>query len=215
MNGVRIHLPRQTPASRGPAFGDPGRYPAEMPPSNRDPQSGPSGHMALPVIVRRTSLTDQQQRRNSFLRSCVATYLERDLRQLLQVSNLRDYERFLCAAALRSAHLPNRADLARDMGISGSTAAWLSALEATHQLMVLEPWFAKRTKTLVKRPMLHLRDAGLAAFLAKRRWYIYSLPLLAARRHCSGELLVIGNSRGRRSTMPNGRCRTLSSRSRS
>ena len=101
-----------------------------------------------------------------FLRSYVATYLERDLRQLLQVSSLRDYERFLRAAALRSAHLLNRADLARDVGISGSTAAaWLSALEATHQLMVLEPWFANRTKTLVKRPKPYLRDAGLAAFL--------------------------------------------------
>ena len=101
-----------------------------------------------------------------FLRSYVATYLERDLRQLLQVVSLRDFERFLRAAALRSAQLLNRADLARDAGISGSTAgAWLSVLEASHQLMLLEPWFANPTKTLVKRPKLYLRDAGLAAFL--------------------------------------------------
>ena len=101
-----------------------------------------------------------------FLRSYVATYLERDLRQLLQVSSLRDFERFLRAAALRSAQLLNRADLAREAGISGSTAgAWLSVLEASHQLMLLEPWFANRTKALVKRPKLHLRDAGLTAFL--------------------------------------------------
>ena len=101
-----------------------------------------------------------------FLRSYVATYLERDLRQLLQVTNLRDYERFLRAAALRTAQLLNRADLARDIGISGSTVgAWLSALEASHQLVLLEPWFANRTKGLVKRPKLYLRDAGLAAFL--------------------------------------------------
>ena len=101
-----------------------------------------------------------------FLRSYVATYLERDLRQLLQVTSLRDFERFLRAAALRSAQLLNRADLARDTGISGSTAgAWLSALAASHQLMLLEPWFANRTKGLVKRPKLYLRDAGLAAFL--------------------------------------------------
>ena len=101
-----------------------------------------------------------------FLRSYVATYLERDLRQLLQVSSLRDYERFLRAAALRTAQLLNRSDLARDVGISGSTAgAWLSALEASHQLVLLEPWFANRTKGLVKRPKLYLRDAGLAAFL--------------------------------------------------
>ena len=101
-----------------------------------------------------------------FLRSYVATYLERDLRQLLQVASLRDFERFVRAAALRSAQLLNRADLARDAGISGSTAgAWLSVLEASHQLMLLEPWFANPTKTLVKRPKLYLRDAGLAAFL--------------------------------------------------
>ena len=101
-----------------------------------------------------------------FYRSYVATYLERDLRQFLQVANLRDFERFLRAAALRSAQLLNRADLARDAGISGSTAgAWLSALEASHQLMLLEPWFANRTKTLVKRPKLYVRDPGLAAFL--------------------------------------------------
>ena len=49
------------------------------------------------------------------------------------------------------------------LGISGSTAAaWLSALEATHRLMVLDPWFVNRTKTLVKRPKPYLRDTGLA-----------------------------------------------------
>ena len=101
-----------------------------------------------------------------FLRSYVATYLERDLRQLLQVASLRDYERFLRAAALRSAQLLNRADLARDVGISGSTAAaWLSALASSHQVTMLEPWFSNRTKALVKRPKLYLRDAGLTAFL--------------------------------------------------
>ena len=103
---------------------------------------------------------------DGFYRSYVATYLERDLRQVLQVANLRNFERFLRAAALRSAQLLNRADLARDAGVSGSTAgAWLSALEASHQIMLLEPRFANRTKTLVKRPKLYVRDSGLAAFL--------------------------------------------------
>ena len=118
-----------------------------------------------------------------FLRSYVATYLERDLRQLLQVSSLRDYERFLRAAALRTAQLLNRADLARDVGISGSTAGtWLSALEASHQLVLLEPWFANRTKSLVKRPKLYLRDAGLAAFLCgvHTTQALHSSPLASA-----------------------------------
>lgn len=101
-----------------------------------------------------------------YLQSYVATYLERDLRQLLDVANLRDFERFLRATALRSGHLLNQADLARDIGIAGSTAgAWLSVLQASHQLVLLEPWFGNATVSLVKRPKLYLRDAGLAAFL--------------------------------------------------
>lgn len=101
-----------------------------------------------------------------YLQSYVATYLERDLRQLLDVGSLRDFERFLRATALRSGHLLNRADLARDVGIVGTTAAsWLSVLQASHQLVLLEPWFGNATGSLVKRPKLYLRDAGLAAFL--------------------------------------------------
>ena len=84
-----------------------------------------------------------------FLQSYVATYLERDLRQLLQVSRLSDFERFLRLAALRSGQLLNRADLARDAGISGSTAgAWLSALEASHQIALLQPWYGNPTVAL-------------------------------------------------------------------
>lgn len=101
-----------------------------------------------------------------FYRSYVATYLERDLRQVLQVKALRDYERFLRACALRSAQLLNRADLSRDVGISGSTAgAWLSALQASGQVVLLEPWFSNRTKSLVKTPKLYLADTGLCGFL--------------------------------------------------
>jgi predicted AAA+ superfamily ATPase len=102
----------------------------------------------------------------AFFRSYVATYLERDLRQLLQVNSLRDFERFIRAGALRSAQLLNRTDLARDVGISGSTAAaWLSVLDASSQIALLEPWFSNRAKSLVKTPKLYLRDSGLCSFL--------------------------------------------------
>ena len=101
-----------------------------------------------------------------FYRSYVATYLERDLRQLIQVTSLRDYERFLRAGALRTAQLLNKAELSRDVGVSGSTAGqWLSVLEASGQVSLLEPWFSNRTKSLVKTPKLYLCDTGLAAFL--------------------------------------------------
>jgi predicted AAA+ superfamily ATPase len=101
-----------------------------------------------------------------FHHSYVATYLERDLRMLLDVGSLRDFERFLRACALRSAQVLNKAELARDVGISPSTAgAWLSALEASNQVRLLEPWFSNRTKSLVKSPKLYLCDSGLLCYL--------------------------------------------------
>jgi len=102
----------------------------------------------------------------SFYRSYVATYLERDLRMQLQVGNLRDFERFLRACALRTSQLLNRAELARDVGISPTTAGqWLSALEQSGIITLLEPWFSNATKSLVKTPKLHFNDSGLCAFL--------------------------------------------------
>jgi predicted AAA+ superfamily ATPase len=101
-----------------------------------------------------------------FWSSYVATYLERDLRDLLAVGNLRDFDRFLRAVALRSGNLLNKAELARDVGVAPSTAAaWLSVLEASNQVALLEPWFSNRTSTLVKSPKLYLSDPGLQAWL--------------------------------------------------
>lgn len=102
----------------------------------------------------------------SFYRSYVATYLERDLRMQLQVGSLRDFERFLRACALRTSQLLNRAELARDVGISPTTAGqWLSTLERSGIITLLEPWFSNATKSLVKTPKLHFNDSGLCAFL--------------------------------------------------
>lgn len=101
-----------------------------------------------------------------FFQSYVATYLERDLRSLLQVGSLRDFERFLRACALRTSQVLNRAEIARDVGISPPTAAeWLSVLERSGIIRLLEPWFSNRTKSLVKSPKLHFQDSGLCAYL--------------------------------------------------
>ncbi len=101
-----------------------------------------------------------------FFQSYVATYLERDLRSQLQVGNLRDFERFARAAALRTSQLLNRAEMARDVGVAPSTAGqWLSVLERSGVVSLLEPWFSNRGKSLVKSPKLHFQDAGLCAFL--------------------------------------------------
>jgi uncharacterized protein len=106
----------------------------------------------------------------AFYNSYLATYLERDVRSLANVGSLRDFERFLRACALRSANLLNKADLARDVGISPTTANhWLSVLEASGQIVLLEPWFSNRTKSIVKSPKLYLADTGLLCALLNIR----------------------------------------------
>lgn len=106
----------------------------------------------------------------SFYNSYLATYLERDVRTLANVGSLRDFDRFLRACALRSAGLLNKADLARDVGIAQSTAnQWLSTLEASGQVVLLEPWFSNRTRSLVKSPKLYIADTGILCALLNLR----------------------------------------------
>lgn len=106
----------------------------------------------------------------AFYSSYLATYLERDVRLLTNVGSLRDFERFMRACALRSANLLNKADLARDVGIAPSTAGhWLSMLEASGQIVLLEPWFSNRTKSIVKSPKLYFADSGLLCALLNIR----------------------------------------------
>jgi hypothetical protein len=106
----------------------------------------------------------------AFHLSYIATYLERDVRSLAAVGSLRDFERFLRACALRSGNLLNKAELARDVGIAPSTAnQWLSILQASGHVVLLEPWFSNRTKSIIKSPKLYLADTGLLCALLNIR----------------------------------------------
>ena len=108
--------------------------------------------------------------RTAFYNSYLATYLERDIRSQAGVGSLRDFERFMRACALRSGNLVNRAALARDVGIAPSTAnQWLSVLEASGQITLLEPFFSNRTKSLVKSPKIYFADTGLLCALLNIR----------------------------------------------
>jgi len=101
-----------------------------------------------------------------FYASYLATYLERDVRQLVNVTNLRDFERFIRMCATYSGNLVNFQKLASDVGISGSTAKqWLSVLEASNIIHILPPYFRNHGKRLIKTPKLFFRDTGLLCFL--------------------------------------------------
>jgi uncharacterized protein len=96
----------------------------------------------------------------------LSTYLERDVRNILQVGSLRDFDRFLRAVASRTAQVLSYSDLARDVGIAPNTAKkWISVLQASGQIFLLEPYYGNIGKRLVKSPKLYLCDTGLAAFL--------------------------------------------------
>ncbi len=103
---------------------------------------------------------------SDFYSSYVATYLERDVRQILNVTSLRDFERFMRACAVRSGQLVNKTEMAREIGITATTAnEWLSVLHASNQISLLEPYFGNIGKRLIKSPKLYFNDSGLLCFL--------------------------------------------------
>ena len=109
---------------------------------------------------------DPDLRPADYFSSYQATYLERDVRQLLNVSSLRDFDRFMRASAVRVGQLLNRTELSKEVGISNKTAAeWLSVLQASNQVTLIEPYFANVGKRLAKTPKLYFNDVGVLCFL--------------------------------------------------
>ena len=106
--------------------------------------------------------------RDLFYSSYVQTYLQRDVRDLANVGNETSFVKFLRAAAARTGQLLNLSDLARDANISPNTAkSWLSILETSGIVYLLEPYHTNLTKRLVKAPKLYFLDTGLCAFLTE------------------------------------------------
>jgi predicted AAA+ superfamily ATPase len=94
------------------------------------------------------------------------SYLERDVRQITQVQDLSAFQRFLRLCAGRTGQLLNLTSLAQDAGIAQSTArAWMSVLEASYIVFLLQPHHHNLGKRIVKMPKLYFFDSGLAASL--------------------------------------------------
>ncbi len=104
-----------------------------------------------------------------FYASYVKTYLERDVRQLSAVQDLDAFRRFMITAAARTGQMVNYANLASEVGRdAGTIRNWLSILEASGIVYLLEPYAPAVLKRAIKTPKLYFRDTGLASYLT--RW---------------------------------------------
>ena len=94
------------------------------------------------------------------------TYLERDVRQLLQIKDMRAFQVFLRLCAGRIGSLFNSSELSNEVGVSVNTIkSWLSLLQASYIVTLLPPYFENSRKRLTKTPKLYFYDTGLAAYL--------------------------------------------------
>ena len=121
----------------------------------------------------------------------LATYLERDVRNILRVKNLSSFHAFLRLLALRSGQVLNVNSLSRELGISaGSLKNWLSVLEASNIIYLLRPFFRNYGKRLLKSPKIYFLDTGLLCFLVgiHKETSLKESPLLGA----FFETLVLG-----------------------
>lgn len=103
---------------------------------------------------------------SEYYRNYFRTYVERDLRQLINVKDVGLFERFLSLLAGRIGQPVNVSALANETGVSSTTlTGWLTMLESSYILFRLQPWFSNLSKRLVKSPKLYFTEPGLAAYL--------------------------------------------------
>lgn len=111
---------------------------------------------------------DEQMDWGLFYSAYVQTYLQRDIRDLARVGDELAFLRFLRAAAARTGQMLNLSDLARDADVAPNTAkTWLSILQASGMVYLLEPYYTNLTKRLVRSPKLYFVDTGLCAYLTE------------------------------------------------
>jgi len=96
----------------------------------------------------------------------INTYVERDVRNIIQIKDLASFQRFLRLCAGRAGQLANLSQLAVDAGISHNTAkSWISILEASYITFLLQPFHTNFNKRLIKTPKLYFYDTGLLTYL--------------------------------------------------
>lgn len=100
--------------------------------------------------------------------SYLSTYLERDLRAMRNIHDLGQFQRFLVLLAARAGQILNLNEIGKECGISQTTAKdWLTILQATSIVYLLEPYYKNITKRVIKSPKLFFVDTGLLCYLLR------------------------------------------------
>lgn len=103
---------------------------------------------------------------NRFFNGYVQTYIERDVRALINLKDLRLFQNFLLLIAGRIGQVINFTSISNDIGVSSTTIKnWVSVLKASFVVFELSPYFENISKRIIKSPKLYFTDTGLASFL--------------------------------------------------
>ena len=114
-------------------------------------------------------LQNEEKEWSAFYADYVKTYIERDVRELATVQDLDAFRQFLIAAAARTGELLNYSNIASEIGKDvGTVKNWISILEASGIIYLLEPYTSNVLKRAIKSPKLYFRDTGLVCYLT--RW---------------------------------------------
>lgn len=103
-----------------------------------------------------------------YYRNYIKTYVEKDITSLVNIQNLRTFRIFVSACAVRSGQLLNLSAIANECGISQPTAkAWISLLESSYVIFLVQPYYKNLKKRQIKSPKLYFYDTGLLCHLLK------------------------------------------------
>ena len=106
--------------------------------------------------------------RNNYFSSYINTYIERDVKQLLNVGKTIEFYNFMQYIAVRTAQEVNYATIANEIGVDSKTIrSWISILESSGIIYLMQPYYSNLSNRIIKAPKLYFMDTGLCSYLAK------------------------------------------------
>ena len=137
-----------------------------------------------------------------FFSDYIATYIERDVRQLINIRHVREFDQFMRLLAIRSGQIVSMSRIATEVGVSTHTIkSWIAVLEASNIIYLLKPYYRNFGKRIIKSPKLYFLDTGLLCYLTNIQSadMLANNPLLGAffETYAFGQLLRSLHNQGK------------------